>query len=227
VLVAYRCGVPTLSEVASKQLLRDHGVRFADECEVVTAAEAGIAAEQLDQGDGVAVKLCGDAIAHKTERGLVKLNLRDGVAVEQAARDLLAAARPEDGPVTLLVAPMLKGNRELIAGIANDPQFGKAVMLGVGGVLAEAIADVVFRLVPLSPLDAQEMIEDLATQQLLGAFRGEPEVDRDALATTLLALSDVAMRNEIQTVDVNPLIVVRGVPIAVDALVEVHTAGAV
>ena len=81
----------------------------------------------------------------------------------------------------MLVAPMIAGNRELIAGIVRDPQFGANVMLGVGGMLAEAVADVVFRPVPISAVDAEEMIDGLATQKLLGAFRGEAAVDRDAL----------------------------------------------
>ncbi len=74
---------------------------------------------------------------------------------------------------------MVRGSRELIAGLVRDPQFGPCVMFGVGGVLAEALGDVAFRLVPLDELDADEMIDDLATQALLGPFRGEPAVDRD------------------------------------------------
>jgi hypothetical protein len=130
----------TLSESASKALLREYGVPMADEREVATAAEAAAAAGEL--GFPVVAKLCGDAIAHKTERGLVRLRLGDAGAVEQAAADLLAAATPADGPVSVLVAPMVSGNRELIAGVVRDPQFGANVMLGVGGILAEAIADV-------------------------------------------------------------------------------------
>ena len=87
-----------------------------------------------------------------------------------------AARRPtaDDGEVAVLVAPMVHGNRELIAGLADDPQFGMTVMLGIGGILAEAISDVTFRLVPIERVDAEEMIDDLRTQALLGPFRGEP-----------------------------------------------------
>ena len=111
----------------------------------VRAADAA-----ADIGFPVVVKLNGDAIAHKTERGLVKLRLADAAAVQAAATELLAAATPDDGEVSVLVAPMIAGNRELIAGIVRDPQFGANVMLGVGGVLAEAVADVVFRPVPIT-----------------------------------------------------------------------------
>ncbi len=209
----------TLSEAASKALLRTYGVPIADEREVATAVEAAAAAAEL--GFPVVAKLCGDSIAHKTERGLVRLRLGDAAAVEQAAGDLLAAATPSDGDVTVLVAPMVAGNRELIAGVVRDPQFGANVMLGVGGILAEAIADVVFRPVPISAVDAAEMIDQLATQRLLGEFRGEAAVDRERLAAVLLGLSAAAeARPDIAGIDVNPLIVRSdGTPIAVDALV--------
>jgi acetate---CoA ligase (ADP-forming) subunit beta len=209
----------TLSEDRSLRLLADHGVPVIPERTVATPDDAVVAAGEL--GHPVVVKLRGDAIAHKTERGLVRLNLGDDAAVHAAATDLLAAARPEDGDVGLLVAPMARGTRELIAGIHTDEQFGPCVMLGFGGILAEAVADVSFRLVPLDRVDAEEMIEDLATQTLLGPFRGEPAVDRDALVAALLGLSALATAEPgIVSVDVNPLVVVDGLPVAVDALVE-------
>jgi acetyl-CoA synthetase (ADP-forming) len=95
-------------------------------------------------------------------------------------------------------------------------------MLGIGGILAEAVADVAFRLAPLDRVDAEDLVDDLRMQALLGPFRGEPAVDRDVLITTLLGLSALATNEEeVVSVDVNPLIVVDGRPVAVDALVEV------
>jgi acetate---CoA ligase (ADP-forming) subunit beta len=213
----------TLSEAASKQLLRAFDVPFAPEHDVSTPDEAVTAAREIDpDGQGVVLKLCGETIAHKTERGLVRLNLRGDGAIRSAATELLGAAQPDDGPVSLLVAPMLRGSRELIAGVVNDPQFGPVVMLGIGGVLAEALGDVVFRLLPVSPVDVYEMIDDLATQSLLGEFRGEPEVDRDALVHVVIGLSDaVSAHPNLRSIDVNPLMIVDGRPVAVDALVEV------
>ncbi|MCY7301100.1 MAG: acetate--CoA ligase family protein [Ilumatobacteraceae bacterium] len=210
----------TLSEAASKSLLREFGVPMADEREVSDPAAAAVAAADL--GFPVVIKLCGDAIAHKTERGLVKLRLGDAAAAHSAAAELLSKATTDDGDVTLLVAPMISGNRELIAGVVRDPQFGANVMLGVGGVLAEAVADVVFRPAPLSTLDAEEMIAELATQKLLGEFRGEAAVDRTALTAVLMGLSALAVaRPDVASVDVNPLIIrADGAPVAVDALVE-------
>src|SRR3954470_10801277 len=207
----------TLSEADSKQLLRRHGVPVLDERIANDPDGAARAADEI--GYPVVAKLLGDAIAHKTERGLVRLGLGDASAVRGAAEELLQAATPEDGDVAVLIAPMVKGNRELIAGLSDDPQFGMTVMLGIGGVLAEAVADVAFRLVPITRVDAEEMIEDLDTQRLFGPFRGEPAIDRDRLIDVLVGLSDAASANvDIASADLNPLIVVDGAPVAVDAL---------
>ncbi|HET8620558.1 MAG TPA: acetate--CoA ligase family protein [Acidimicrobiales bacterium] len=213
--------MPTLSEAASKELLGPFGVPFPAERQTATAAAAVEAADAL--GYPVVVKLGGDGIAHKTERGLVRLGLGSAEQVHEAAAALLAAATPEDGAVHLLVAPMLRATRELIAGLHDDPQFGMTVMLGVGGILAEAVADVAFRLVPIERTDAEDMLDDLALQSLLGPFRGEPAVDRDAVAAVLLGLSAAAAaRPDVASADLNPLLVVDGRPVAVDALVELR-----
>lgn len=217
--------MPTLSETASKELLSTFGIPFPTERTVATAAEATAAADTI--GYPVVLKLGGDGIAHKTERGLVRLGLGSQEQVSAAAGELLGAATPEDGEVHLLVAPMLRATRELIAGLHLDEQFGMTVMLGVGGILAEAVADVVFRRVPLSRTDALEMVDDLATQKLLEPFRGEPAVDRDKVADVLLGLSRAAVDHpEILSADLNPLLIVDGAPVAVDALVELSAAPA-
>lgn len=210
----------TLSEHESKQLLARQGLPCAPEQLVGSPAAAAAAAEEL--GFPVAVKLCGAAIAHKSERGLLRLGLTDAAAVHDAAAAMLAAALPEDGSVGVLVASMVEGNRELIAGCVDDAVFGRCVMIGIGGILTEAIEDVAFRLAPVTRVDAEEMIDDLATQALLGPFRGEPAVDRDALADLLVRLAEVFCADPaIASIDVNPMIVHAGRPIAVDALVEV------
>lgn len=212
--------MPTLSEFESKRLLGGFGVPVVPDRLVAGPEEAVAAAAEF--AGPVALKLCGAAIAHKTERGLVRLGLEGDGVVRRAAGDLLAAARPEDGEVALLVTPMVRGARELIAGLHRDPQFGMTVMLGVGGVLAEALGDVAFRLVPLEGVDAEDLVDDLATQRLLDEFRGEPAVDRQALVDVVVGLARAAVAHpEIVSADVNPLIVVEGRPVAVDALVEV------
>src|SRR5438876_787972 len=165
-------GEHTLSEHASKALLAGYGVPVARDALAADAAAAALAAAEI--GFPVALKLCGDAITHKTERNLVRLGLADGGAVRAAAGELLALRRPDDGDVALLVAEMVRGRRELIAGVVRDPQFGPCVMLGVGGILAEAVGDVVFAAAPLSAAEARRMIGGLdAGRRLLEAFRGE------------------------------------------------------
>jgi acyl-CoA synthetase (NDP forming) len=214
----------TLSEAESKALVAQFGVPLAPQRLVSSADEAAAAATEL--GFPVVAKLNGDRIAHKTERGLVRLRLADSEAVRVAAGELLAKATPDDGDVAVLVARMVQGNRELIAGLVRDAQFGPMVMLGVGGVLAEALADVVFRPVPLDRVTAEDMIDGLATQALLGEVRGEAPVQRQGLIDVLIGLSAVAVaRPDVVGVDLNPLIVdAGGEVVAVDALVEIDDA---
>lgn len=215
-------GTRTLSEPESKALLAEFDVACVPDRVVADPAAAVAAADAL--GYPVVAKLAGDRIAHKTERGLVRLSLSGPDEVRAAAAELLAAATPEDGAVAVLVAPMLRATRELIAGVHDDPQFGRCVMVGIGGVLTEAIGDVAFRLAPLDAADANDMLDDLRARAVLGAVRGEPAVDRDALVAILLGLSRLATeRADIVSVDLNPLLIVDGTPIAVDALVELRS----
>lgn len=211
----------TLSEFDSRARLEAAGVPMGAVRLVASPDEAAAAATEL--GLPAVAKLCGDAIAHKTERGLVRLGLRDTASVVEATRSLLEAGRPEDAVSGVLIAPMVSGSRELIAGLVQDPTFGRCVMLGLGGIFAEALADVAFRLVPLSQADAEEMIDDLEHGAWLEEFRGEPAVDREGLVRILLGLSALAEQDaNVVSVDINPLIVADGVPVAVDALVEVE-----
>ncbi|MFZ4667683.1 MAG: acetate--CoA ligase family protein [Microthrixaceae bacterium] len=211
----------TLSEVESRNALAaEPSIALVDA--VLASDPDGAVAAAAGLGYPVVAKLCGDAIAHKSERGLVRLGIGDDDELRVAVGELLAAGRPEDGVSGVLIAPAVAGRRELIAGLATDPAFGHTVLLGVGGVLAEAIADVAVRVVPITEVDAAEMIEQLDAQALLGAFRGEPAVDRESLVATLVGLSRFAEAHpEVVSVDLNPLIVVDGRPIAVDALVEI------
>jgi acetyltransferase len=210
----------TLSEHASKQLLAGYGVTVAREALCASADAAVAAAEEI--GFPVVAKLCGNTIAHKTERDLVRLNLGDAAAVRAAAEDLFGRARPEDGEVSLLLAEMVRGSRELIAGLVRDPQLGPCVMIGFGGILTEALGDVAFAAAPIDERDAARLVRGLQTSHLITEpFRGEPAVDEKKLADTLVGLGRLAIeRPDVASVDVNPLIVRDGVPIAVDALVE-------
>lgn len=211
----------TLSEADSKNLLAGYGLPLALERVVSTPQAAAEAATEI--GFPVVAKLCGDAIAHKTERGLVRLRLATAEAVTTAAFELLAAATPQDGEVSVLIAPMVSGNRELILGLIRDEQFGPTVMVGLGGILAEVVADVVFRPAPLSAATAAEMLDDLSTSAILGEFRGEAAVRTEVLVNLLVGLGRLAEDHpEVMSVDINPLIISpAGDPVAVDALVEI------
>ena len=213
-----------MSEALSKRMLTPFGFPFAGEAVVETPTAAGDAADAM--GYPVVAKLNGDAIAHKTERGLVRLKLANREAVEQAAIQLLAMATPEDGAVQLLIAKMIDGSRELIVGMVHDPAFGKTAMLGLGGIFAEVIQDVVFAPMPIDLKSAHRMIEGLKHQSLLEDFRGEHSVNRDSLARALVSLSEACDQHpEIMSIDINPLIVQRdGTLVAVDALVEIRDA---
>jgi acetyl-CoA synthetase (ADP-forming) len=211
----------TLSEHESKELLARFGIPVPEE-RLVDSPEAAVrAAGEL--GGPVVLKLCGRGIAHKTERGLVRLDLRAAAAVREAAAALLAARRADARDAALLVGRMRRGRRELIAGLVRDAQFGPCVMLGLGGIFAEALRDVAFAVAPLAPGDADELIGALQHAALLGPLRGEPAVDRARLARVLEGLARVGLeRPDVRAVDLNPLLIEGGEPVVVDALVELE-----
>jgi acetyltransferase len=155
--------------------------------------------------------------AHKTELGLVKLNLRNGDQLKSAYRKMLhARIKPE----SFLIQPMVQGDLELIAGVVRDPQFGPAVMLGLGGVRAEVYKDTAFRLAPINQKDVLNMVSDLKGQALLKGYRGSKPVNMERLAHWLIKLGWFALKLEkIQEIDVNPLLIVDGEPVAVDATI--------
>ncbi len=209
----------TLSESDSKNLLTEYGIPFLPE--VLISQADHVEDALVGMAGPYAVKLCGQNISHKSERGLVLLGINGNDAVRQACHELLDAARPEDGATGVLVAPMATGLREFIAGVSVDPVFGPTIVFGVGGVLAEAIADVTVRLAPLRRHDALDMLGSLRSRSLLETFRGEPAVDLEALADLLCSLSDAAIGIDgLESIDVNPVMIVNGLPVALDALVE-------
>ncbi|MDP5087792.1 MAG: acetate--CoA ligase family protein, partial [Ilumatobacteraceae bacterium] len=166
-----------LSEVKSKQFLSKYGLAFATEIEAFSVGDAVEAANRI--GYPVAIKICADAISHKTERGLVKLNIRESTEAKEAASMLLSEVRPEDGKASLLVAQMESGRRELIAGVIQDEQFGNFVMLGLGGVFAEVLSDTAFAPAPIDTNSALALINRIKNQAFLDEFRGERAVDRE------------------------------------------------
>lgn len=214
---ALAAGHGALSEHSSKRLLAAYGIPVVKEELVQDAAAAVAAATRI--GYPVVVKACAHTLAHKSDRGLVRLPVDNPAEVEAAVADLGAAvgSDPIEG---FLVQPMVRGRREVIAGGLRDRLFGPCVMFGLGGVLVEAMADVTFRLAPLNERDAAEMIGELRAQRVLGPVRGEPAVDRQALGRVLVTIGEILMANpSIAQVDVNPLIFTGAKPLAVDALI--------
>ena len=219
IAVCSRAVSHTLSEFDSKRLLAEAGIPIPPERLVTNADDAGAAAAEV--GYPVALKLCGLGIAHKTERGLVRLEITGEAFVRQHAESLLERRAAEETEARLLVQAMVRGRREVIAGLLRDRQFGPCVMLGLGGIFAEALADAAFAVAPLGRHDAEDLIDALAHADILGPFRGEPAVDRPALAQILEALGRIGLeRNDVRSIDINPLILDGARPVVVDALVE-------
>jgi acetyl-CoA synthetase (ADP-forming) len=205
-----------LSEHESKKLLARYGIPVATEELAVSLDDVLEAARRI--GFPVVLKACGSGLAHKTELGVVELNVGDDGAVREAYQRIAERAPGKlDG---ILVQEMVCGNRELICGLTRDEQFGPCVMFGLGGVFVEAVRDVVFRVAPIEIRDALEMMDELKGRKLLGDFRGEKEVDRNALGQILIDLGRIGIDDaEVLSIDINPLIVRDGMPVAVDALV--------
>lgn len=209
-----------LDEFESKRLLAGYGVPVVAEARARDADEALAAAARL--GYPVVLKGCGAAFRHKTELGLVALDLADAGALRAAAARMLGAMA---GAGELLVQSMVKGRREFLAGMARDPQFGPVLTFGLGGIHAEALDDVALRIAPLALDDARAMLGEIRARALLGALRGLPAVDTEALARILVALSRLALeRPDIEAVDINPLVIEGAQPVAVDALVLLRAA---
>jgi acyl-CoA synthetase (NDP forming) len=214
-------GRATLNEAESKQLLQNYGVPVVEGFIASNPDEAVACADST--GFPVVLKGLGARLTHKTERGIVKLNLNDAQNVRRAAEDIADAAGNDlEG---FIVQPMLSGRREFVAGLFRDEQFGPVIMFGLGGILTEALNDVTFRPAPLNEAGANSMMDDLRSKALLQGWRGEQPVRRDQVIRVLLGLSRLAIEHpEIKEVDLNPLLVnAAGNVFAVDALVVLST----
>ncbi len=213
---ALKAGQRTLSEYESKKLLSAYGIPTTREFLAKTKAEAVKFAKEL--GYPVVLKGCSPALTHKTERQLVALKLRDEKEVKEAFDAITKrAGEPMDG---ILVQEMVSGARELVVGLTRDQQFGPCAMLGLGGIFVEVLKQVTFRIAPLEERDALEMMDELPGKKIFDAFRGEPPVDRKILANALIAVGKIGLEHDaVKEIDINPMIISNGKPIAVDALV--------
>jgi len=205
----------TLDENHSKQILALCNIPVVEEKIVSSAHEAKEIAGEF--GFPVVLKGLLPGEIHKTEFGLVRTGI---TSVEHVAAVLIELQEAMSGNGTLLIQKQIQGYPELIAGLIRDPQFGPCVMCGFGGILAEVMADTVFAAAPLSRPEALELIGRLKTQKLLNGFRGFAAVDRDALADILVRIGELGRTYpQIKEIDLNPLIVSEGKPIAVDATI--------
>ena len=215
ILLSDEKGKKVLDEFEAKKWLKALNLKMVKEVAVKSLEEILKAAKKV--GYPIALKAIVEGQIHKTESGLVKLSLQNADQLKSAYRRM---ARAKIKPKFFLIQPMLKGNLELIAGVVRDPQFGPAVMLGLGGVRAEVYKDVAFRLAPVNQKDVLSMVSDLEGQALLKGYRGSKPVNTESLADWLIKLGGLVLKFEkIQEIDVNPLLVVEGEPVAVDATI--------
>lgn len=218
-----------LTEHHAKRVLSEYGIPVTREELAVTREQALAAARRI--GYPVALKVQAPEIAHKTEARAVRLGLASEDALAAAYEEVLANARSHHPGAEIegvLVQEMVEGGVETILGVVNDPLFGPAVMFGLGGIFAEVLKDVSFRLAPVTASVAREMIEEIAGYPVLAGARGRPRADLEALAEAIVRLSALALDLEphLAELDVNPLFVLpqgKGVR-AADALIKPRTA---
>ena len=209
-------GRKTLSEYESKLVLASYQIPVTREMVVETNDDLLSAIHEI--GYPVVMKACSPDISHKTEKGLVRTDIRDDIEALDTFKDIMAGMNGAKGGV--LVQEMVKGKRELVVGLIRDPQFGPCVMFGLGGIFTEILKDVSFRLAPLEKRDALEMMDEIKAHKILGAVRGMEPVDRDILSEMLINVGKIGMTNDtIKEIDINPVIISGNRPVAVDALV--------
>jgi acetate---CoA ligase (ADP-forming) len=207
-LIAGRSGA--LGERETKQLLACYGMKVAREILAHDAEEAVRHAATL--GGRVALKVEADGLAHKSDVGGVRLDLRDGATVRAAHGAILrdvAARAPTARIAGVLVQEMAADGVEMLLGMVHDAALGPAIAVGAGGILVELLADVAYRLPPVTSEEADEMLRELRAHRLLQGLRGRPAADDAALVDMIVRLSWLAadLGDRIAELDVNPVIV--------------------
>jgi acetyltransferase len=215
-------GAKQLSEFDCKRILKQYGVPLAREGLATSPEMAVELAREL--GYPVAAKVQSGQILHKTEAGGIALNLGSDDEVQRAYHEVLANAEryaPHAEVQGVLVQEMLGEGVEVIIGMTKDPVFGPTLMFGLGGIFVEALRDVSFRIAPLSRRDAEEMIEEVRGRRVLEGMRGKAPADRETLVDVILKVSQLVTdhRDDIEELDINPLVVFPKGAKAVDALI--------
>jgi acetyltransferase len=206
---ARQTSLRALDAATGRAVLEAYGLKTPKDVLATSPEEAAALAKKI--GFPVALKLASPDILHKTEVGGVLLSVADEGAAREGWQAIVARARavhPEADICGVLVQQMVRGGQEVILGVKRDPVFGPLVMFGLGGVYVEALADVSFRLAPLSRQEAEEMIAEVRSAKLLEGLRGASPADRSALVDAILRIGQLAADSpEIAELDVNPLIV--------------------
>jgi len=221
VAAAKKEGRTALTEIESKEILKEAGIATTDIRLARTRDEAVSAAREV--GLPVVVKVVSPDVLHKSDSGGVKLNLRTEKAVGKAFDDIMAAMKknqPKARIIGVAVQKMARPGVEVIIGMSKDPQFGPVLMFGLGGVLVEVLKDVSFRIVPLVERDAREMIREIKGYPILEGYRGQEPANTGILEDYLLKVSKfVDKRPEIKELDINPVFAYKDGAVAVDARV--------
>ena len=208
-------GRTTLSEYESKQVLSAYGIPVTRE--VLVSDIQGLVGAAADIGYPLVLKGCSSDIAHKTEKGLIKVDIRNEEEAKSAFEEITGHMRTG---AAVLVQEMIKGQRELVIGLTRDPQFGPCVMFGLGGIFTEILKDISFRVAPLEKRDALEMMHDIKGHKILEAVRGMEAADLDLFSDILIKVGQIGLENDaVKEIDINPVIISGSRPVAVDALV--------
>lgn len=212
---ALRQGRKTLSEYEAKQVLAAYGIPVTKEILVKDKADLEKSIKKI--GFPLVMKGCSADIAHKTEKGLIHVDIRSATEAKKAFRAITAGMEGFEGAV--LMQEMVRGRRELVMGLTRDPQFGPCVMFGLGGIFTEILRDVTFRRAPLEIRDAREMMQEINGNKILDAVRGLEAADKNILAEMLIGVGQIGLDfDDIMEIDLNPVIISGTKPVVVDAL---------
>ena len=219
-------GRDQLTTRESIDVLDAYGIRVCKSGFAKSEDEAVTIADSI--GYPVVMKMTSKTTSHKTDVGGVRVNIQSAEQLRAEYQDLISKLEEKgllEGLEGVIIQEMVKGNREMVCGIATDPQYGPMMMFGLGGVFIEVMKDVTFRIAPLTDIDAKEMIKSVKAYKLLEGARGTTPAQMEQIEETLLRLSQLVHDFKfIDELDINPLLISEktGEGIAVDGRIKVR-----